>query len=54
MSDSAYRRFVRSQVYLTKLKESFSTDLGDTGELVTVRKIVSPTKEAAAGDEYSI
>lgn len=47
MSDGAYRRFTRAQVYLNKLKESFSGEIGDKGELVTFRVVVSPTKEAA-------
>lgn len=47
MSDGIYRRFVRSQVFLNKLKDSFSAEQGDQAEMVTFRTVVSPTKEAA-------
>jgi len=47
MSDSHYRRFTESQVFTNKLLKSFEEGLGATSELVTVRKVVSPTKEAA-------
>lgn len=47
MSDGAYRRYTEAQVFVNKLKESFATEIGDTGELVTLRVIVSPAKADA-------
>lgn len=47
MSDEHYRRFTRAQVYAQKLSDMLKAELGDTGELVTIRKVVSPTREAA-------
>ncbi len=47
MSDGAYRRYIEAVVYLNKLRDSFSAEIGDSGDLVTTRVVVSPTKEAA-------
>ena len=47
MSDDAYRRYIEAVVFLNRLKDSFTGEIGDTGELVTIRTIVSPTLEAA-------
>lgn len=47
MSDGAYRRYIEAVVYLNKLRDSYTGEIGGTGELVTLRAIVSPTLEAA-------
>ena len=47
MSDGAYRRYIEAVVYLNKLRDSYASEIGDKGELVTLRAVVSPTKEAA-------
>ena len=47
MSDGAYRRYIEAVVYLNKLRDSYAAEVGDKGELVTLRTVVSPTKEAA-------
>ena len=47
ISDSHDRRYTEAQVWTTKLSDSFSESLGDTGELVAIRKVVSATKEDA-------
>ena len=47
ISDNHYRRYTEAQVWTSKLSDSYSTDLGDTGELITIRKVVSATKETS-------
>lgn len=47
MSDGAYRRYTKAQVYQQKLSSQFETELGPTGDMVTLRAIVSTSKEAA-------
>jgi parvulin-like peptidyl-prolyl isomerase len=47
MSDGAYRRYTAAQVYQQKLSKSYQDALGDKSELVTLRTVVSASKEAA-------
>lgn len=47
ISDGHYRRMTRAQVFANKLNEQIKADLGDTGEMVTIRKVVSATEEDA-------
>ncbi|MGE0601687.1 MAG: SurA N-terminal domain-containing protein [Dehalococcoidia bacterium] len=47
MSDDAYRRYTEAQVWVNKLKDALSSDIGDKGELITVRGVVSASKEDA-------
>jgi parvulin-like peptidyl-prolyl isomerase len=47
ISDGNYRRFTEAQVWVNKLSDSYSEELGDTGELITIRKVVSATKESS-------
>lgn len=47
MSDSAYRRFTEAQVYVQKLKDALTADIGDKGELITIRGVVSASKADA-------
>jgi len=47
MSDSHYRRLTRAQVYATKLTDQLKADLGDTGEMITIRKIVAASEADA-------
>jgi hypothetical protein len=47
MSDGAYRTFTRAQVYQSKLKDQLVKEMGDTGEKVTLRTVVSASKADA-------
>lgn len=47
MSDAAYRRYTEAQVFINKLGDAFEEEIGTTDELVTIRRVVSTTKEAA-------
>ncbi len=47
MSDGAYRRYTKAQVYQQKLSAQFETELGGKGDMVTLRTVVSTSKEAA-------
>jgi len=47
MSDPHYRRYTEAQVFLNKLGDSFEAEIGNTGEMVTLRAVVSQTREAA-------
>jgi parvulin-like peptidyl-prolyl isomerase len=47
MSDSYYRRLTRAQVYVTKLGDQLKADLGDTGEMITIRKVVAANEADA-------
>ena len=47
ISDDHYRRYTRAQVNYQKLREAYSAEIGTSGDLVTIRKVVSQTKEAA-------
>lgn len=45
MSDGNYRRLTEASVYRSKLIDAYKQEIGSTGETVTIRKIVSATKE---------
>jgi len=47
MSDDHYRRYTEAQVWIQKLGAYYETEIGTTDELVTLRTIMSPTKEAS-------
>jgi parvulin-like peptidyl-prolyl isomerase len=47
MSDGNYRRMVEAQVYRTRLIDAYKAEMGETGELVTLRAISLSTKEEA-------
>lgn len=47
MTDDHYRRYTEAQVFLNKLSDALTAELGDTGELVTIRKVVVATKAEA-------
>lgn len=47
MSDGNYRRQVEAQVYRTRLIDAYKAEMGETGELVTLRAISLSTKEEA-------
>jgi hypothetical protein len=47
MSDGDYRRYTEAQVYQQKLSKAYQDDLGDAGDLVTLRTIVSASQDAA-------
>lgn len=47
MSDGNYRRQVEAQVYRTRLIDAYKAEMGETGEMVTLRAISVPTKEEA-------
>jgi parvulin-like peptidyl-prolyl isomerase len=47
MSDGNYRRLVRAQVADERIKEQLAADVGDTGELVTLRTVVLNSEETA-------
>ncbi len=47
MSDSAYRRYTEAQVYQQKLSKAYQDELGEKSELVTLRTVVSGSKELA-------
>jgi parvulin-like peptidyl-prolyl isomerase len=47
MSDGNYRRQIEAQVYRTRLIDAYKAEMGETGEMVTLRAISVPTKEEA-------
>ncbi len=47
MSDGAYRRYTEAQVWVSKLKDALTGDIGDKGELITIRGVVSSSKADA-------
>ena len=47
MSDGAYRRYTEAQVYINKLKAKLAEEIGNTGEVVTLRAVVLASKEDA-------
>jgi parvulin-like peptidyl-prolyl isomerase len=47
MSDGNYRRLTEASVVNTKLLDKLKTDLGESGEQVTLRTVLLQTKEAA-------
>lgn len=47
MSNSNYRRLVRAQVADRLIKEQLAKDIGDTGELITLRTVVLNSEERA-------
>ncbi|MCE7928549.1 MAG: peptidylprolyl isomerase [Dehalococcoidia bacterium] len=47
MDDSAYRRMTKAGVAAEKLTERYTQEIGDTGELVTVRSILVDSREKA-------
>ncbi|MGE3076648.1 MAG: SurA N-terminal domain-containing protein [Dehalococcoidia bacterium] len=47
MSDDAYRRYTEAQVWVNKLKDALSEEIGDKGELITIKGVVSASKEDA-------
>ena len=47
MSDGAYRRYTEAQVFINKLGEKYEEEIGVTGEVVAIRKIVSRTQAEA-------
>lgn len=47
MTDSAYRRITEASQVSTKLLAAYKTELGNEGEQLTLRTVLSPSKEAA-------
>jgi hypothetical protein len=47
MSDSAYRRYTEAQVFIDKLGDAIEEEIGTTDDMVTIRRVVSATKEDA-------
>lgn len=47
MSDANYRRQVEAQVYRTRLIDAYKAEMGETGEMVTLRTVSLATKEEA-------
>jgi len=47
MSDANYRRQIEATVYRDRLLDAYIAEMGETGEMVTLRTVVLPSKEEA-------
>lgn len=47
LTDSSFRRLTLAELADTKLREQLSTEIGDTGELLTLRIVVSASEDAS-------
>lgn len=47
LTDSSFRRLSKAELADTKLRDMIGSEVGDTGEMLTMRIVVSPTEDAA-------